>query len=176
MKQLTLLLLSLLSAYCMNAQKDDEADHFLLKGSVYEIDYMNEAEKKISDTRVIIFQDNEIYAAFNTKKSGGAYEFYLPINHNYMVYYGGDEYINKIVNINSQQFPSEKKPRTVKMNMALFKPIEGYSFEMMKAPFVMVSYNPETDSIEPDLKYTEERTALITKHFKKIRKELKKKQ
>jgi hypothetical protein len=162
-------------AWSQTAKKNPDADHFLLKGNVYEIDHIAETEGKAKDTQVVIFQDDEIYVAFNTSTNGGTYEFYLPINYNYNVFYGGETYVNKIVNIDSRQFPSEKKPRIVKLNVGLFKPVEGYSFEMMKAPFVMVKYNPETDVVEPDYEYTEAKTDQIVKYFKKIKKDLGKK-
>ncbi len=163
------------SALAQSTKKSSDADYFLLKGNVYEIDHIEETEGKAKDTQVVIFQDDEIYVAFNTSRSGGAYEFYLPINYNYNIFYGGDSYVNKVINVDSRQFPSEKKPRTIKMNVGVFKGVEGYSFEMMKEPFVMVKYNPETDVIEPDLKHTEEKTAQIEKYFKKIKKDLDKK-
>ncbi|HEY8404067.1 MAG TPA: hypothetical protein VIK71_05605 [Flavobacteriales bacterium] len=162
-------------AWSQTAKKYPDADHFILKGNVYEIDHINETEGKAKDTQVVVFQDDEIYVAFNTSANGGTYEFYLPINYNYNIYYGGDAYVNKIVNIDARQFPSEKKPRIVKLNVGLFKPIEGYSFEMMKSPFVKVKYNPETDVIEPDFEYTEAKTDQVVKYFKKIKKDLGKK-
>ncbi len=152
-----------------------DSDYFLLKGSVYEVNYLDETEGKAKDTQVIVMQDDEIYVAFNTAKGSGTYEFYLPINYNYNIYYGGEDYINKIVNIDSRQFPSEKKPRVVKMNVGVFKPIPGYSFEMMKSPYIMVKYNPETDTIEPDLEAIETKNEQVEKYFKKIRKDLGKK-
>jgi hypothetical protein len=162
-------------ALSQGSKKYPDADHFLLKGNVYEIDHIAETEGRAKDTQVVIFQDDEIYVAFNTSASGGNYEFYLPINYNYNIFYGGDAYVNKIVNIDSRQFPSEKKPRIVKLNVGLFKPVEGYSFEMMKTPFVMVKYNPETDVVEPDFEYTEAKTDQVMKYFKKIKKDLGKK-
>lgn len=178
MKQLVIILGVCIIANIASAQapkKNSDADYFLLKGNVYEVNHIEETEGKAKDTQVIVFQDDEIYVAFNTSKNGGTYEFYLPINHNYSVLYGGEDYVNKIVNIDSRQFPSEKKPRTIKMNVGVFKGVEGYSFDMMKEPFVVVKYNAETDIIEPDYEYTDAKTVQIEKYFKKIRKDLSKK-
>ncbi len=179
MKQLIITTGVLMTALTMSSQtpkKYDDADHFLLKGSVYEIDHLEDTEGKAKDVPVVIFQDDEIYVAFNTAANNGNYEFYLPINYNYSILYGGDYYVNKIVSVDSRQFPSEKKPRTVKLSVGLFRPIEGYGFEMMKEPFVKVNYNVETDTIEPDMEYTEGRTDQVMKYFRKIKKETGKRQ
>lgn len=179
MKRTLLILLcyaTALSASAQSSKKYDDSDHFILKGSIYEVDHLEETEGKAKEVQVVIFQGDEIYAAFMTNKNMSNYEFYLPINHEYNVFYGGETYVNKIVNIDARQFPSEKKPRTVKLSVGLFKPIQGYGFEMMKDPFVKVKYNPEADTIDPDFEYTGEKSAQIEKYFKKIKKELGKKQ
>jgi len=178
MKSIFTIVLSYLLVNFGHAQSDkkyNDADHFLLKGSVYEIDHLEDTEGKAKSVPVVIFQDDEIYVAFNTGQSNGVYEFYLPINHEYNIWYGGDTYVNKIVNVDSKQFPSEKRPRTVKLNVGLFKPIDGYAFEMMKDPFVKVKYNVEMDTIEPDMEYTEGKTDQVMKYFRKIKKEMGKK-
>jgi len=178
MKPHCLLIVSLILSMPAIAQSDkkyNDADHFLLKGSVYEIDHLEDTEGKAKSVPVVIFQDDEIYVAFNTGQTNGVYEFYLPINHEYNICYGGDTYVNKIVNVDSKQFPSEKKPRTVKLNVGLFRPIDGYAFEMMKDPFVKVKYNVEMDTIEPDMEYTEGKTDQVMKYFRKIKKDMGKK-
>jgi len=163
----------------MDAQKGKKKgesgnEYFLVEGVVYEIDPLEETEGKASEVQLVVYQEKEIYVAFYTAKTG-AYNFYLPVGHDYLIWYGGSSYVNKKVEIEGTKFPTSEKPQKVQMDIALFRPIEGYEFPMLDEPFVKVVYHTDDELIGPDMKYTDERVDLLGKQVKKIQKEVEKK-
>lgn len=168
---LTLLFICSLNLFAQKEKKDDlNGDYFLMKGRVYQVDMLEETEDKASNVQVVVYQEKELYVAFFTNESG-AYSFYLPIGHNYEIWFGGAAYVNKKVSIDASQFPKEKKPRTTPLDIGLFRPIDGYDFPMLNEPIVHINYDPELDQIGPDLDAVEGKTAELEKYFKKIKKE-----
>ncbi len=157
-------------------EKRDEitGDYFLIKGRVYQVDMLEGTEDKASNVQVVVYQEKELYVAFFTSETG-AYSFYLPIGHQYEIWYGGSAFVNKKVHIDATQFPKEKKPRTTPLDMGLFRPIEGYDFPMLNEPMVHISYDPELDQIGANLEAIASKTAELEKYFKKIKKEASKK-
>jgi hypothetical protein len=144
-------------------------DHYLIKGTIFLINPIEGTEGKASNVQVVVYQGTELFVAFFTGETGD-YEFYLPIGHNYEVWYGGSAFVNKKVAIDATQLPKERKPRTILLNMGLFRPIENVEFPTLNSPFVIVSYDPEFDQIAPDMDYTAKKNMELEKVFKKLRK------
>lgn len=167
----TLALLIGFALAIMAQKKDSNGDHYLIKGSVYHIDMLNEGEIKASNVQVVVYQEKELFVAFFTDEMGN-YQFYLPSGHVYEVWFGGSAFVNKKVWIDATQFPVEKKPRTLPLDIGLFRPVDGFDFPMMTEPFVKIGYNPELDQIAPDLEYTEKREMELTKYVNKVKKEV----
>jgi hypothetical protein len=173
----TLTFLALISSSVFaqkNKKEEITGDYFQIKGSVYEIDMLNEDESKASNVQVIVYQEKEIYVAFFTDEKG-IYNFYLPVGFTYEIWFGGSAFVNKKVEVQGAQIPKEKKPRTVPLDMGLFRPIEGFDFPVLNDPFVLMKYDNEADAVGPDMEYTEQRSAELSKYFKKVEKEMKKK-
>jgi hypothetical protein len=170
----TLILFSLFVP-ALSAQKKQKnkgevsGDHYLIKGTIFQINPLEGTEEKASNVQVVVYQGNELFVAFFTGETGD-YEFYLPIGASYEVWYGGSAYVNKKVAIDATQFPKERKPRTVPLDMGLFRPIENVEFPTLNSPFVMIGYDPEFDQIAPDMDYTAKKNMELEKVFKKIKK------
>jgi hypothetical protein len=154
-----------------NKKSKDEVsgDHYLIKGTIYQINPIEGTEEKASNVQVVVYQGTELFVAFFTGETGD-YEFYLPIGYIYEVWYGGSAYVNKKVAIDATQFPKERKPRTVPLDMGLFRPIEKVEFPMLNAPFVKIAYDAELDQIAPDMEYTAKKNVELEKAFKKAKK------
>lgn len=164
-----------LNLFSQKGKKDDiTGDYFLMKGRVYELNMLEPAESRASNVQVVVYQEKELYVAFFTNESG-EYSFYLPIGHNYEVWFGGAAFVNKKVVIEGIPFPKEKKPRTIPLDMGLFRPVDGYDFPMLNEPLAHIKYDPETDQIGPDLDAIAAKSLEIEKYFKKIKKEAGKK-
>ena len=150
--------------------KDEvSGDHYLIKGTIIRINPIEETEEKASNVQVVVYQGPELFVAFFTGETGD-YEFYLPIGHNYEVWYGGSAYVNKKVSIDATQFPKERKPRTIPLDIGLFRPIENVEFPTLNIPFVKIAYDLEYDQITPDMEYTTKKNMELEKIFKKLRK------
>ncbi len=170
-----LILLLAIPALSQKSKKEDiNGDFYMLKGIVYEIDMLTEVEKKASNAQVVVYQDHELYVAFFTTESG-EYDFFLPLGHSYEVWFGGAAFVNKKVAVDATQFPKERKPRTVILDIGLFRPIEGVEFPILNTPFVKISYDAEMDEISPDFEFTARKSEELQKYFVKIKKDLDKK-
>lgn len=156
-------------------QKDEiNGDYFLIEGKVYSLNLLDGVEDPATQTQVVIYQGKELYVAFYTDNAG-LYSFYLPIGFTYEIWYGGSAFVNKKVWIDATQFPREKKPRKIPLDMGLFRPVEGIEFPVLNDAFVRIGYDPETDQIGPDMAYTEKKKVELDKAIKKAKKVLAKK-
>jgi hypothetical protein len=163
-----LLLLSFTLTSAFGKAVDDR--HLLLHGRVFEVNpWSEEIEGGAKAVQVVIYQDSEIYVAFYTDKSG-VYEFNLPIGFVYEIRYGGQTFVNKIVKIDTRELPARKSGNDLKMDMGLFKPIEGADFSLLNEPFVVVDYDKEVSRLVPDLAYTDDKAYELDKIFRKIKK------
>ncbi|MFN0032898.1 MAG: hypothetical protein ACKVOR_12125 [Flavobacteriales bacterium] len=173
-KLTTLLFIMVICATTSVAQptrKDLDGKYFHLKGTVYEVDMFAAASKAAADVEVLVYQDSEIFVAFNTA-SRGLYEFYLPVGHEYELVFGGKEFVNKKVYVDTRLVPEEKKPQVFDLDMGLFRPLDGQEFPVLQEAFVQVGYDEELAKLAANLEYTEEKAAMLDKQFKKIKKQL----
>jgi hypothetical protein len=144
--------------------------HLFLHGRVYEVNpWSEEIEGGAKAVQVVVYQNSEMYVAFYTDKSG-VYEFNLPIGFVYEIRYGGQSLVNKIVKVDTRELPSRKGGNDLRMDMGLFKPIEGADFSLLNEPFVVVDYDKEESRLVPDLAYTDDKAYELDKIFRKIRK------
>lgn len=168
------LFLTCLLGAAQTTRKDITGDYFHLTGKVYEVDMFEGTEKSAIATQIVVYQEKELYVAFYTEKNG-LYEFYLPAGYQYEIWYGGSSFVNKIVTVDSRMLPKSKKPSKLDLDIGLFRPVEGYEFELLKEPFVQVIYDEELASLVPDFDYSEEKSVQLEKIFKKLKKEMAKK-
>jgi hypothetical protein len=150
-------------------KKEQLANHFLLAGQLLLVDPFEATEEKAGNTQVIVHQDGEIFVVFNSLETG-KYEFYLPLGHVYSISYGGQQFVNKKVIVDSSKSPKEKKPRRMNLDIGLFLPIEGASFPTLEQPFVKIAYDQEYDDFVPDFDYTENMLKQLDKDLKLAKK------
>ncbi|MEY3397571.1 MAG: hypothetical protein RL220_165 [Bacteroidota bacterium] len=165
---LTTLFLALTSTLVLAKAVDEK--HVFLHGKVFEVNpYSEEIEATAKSVQVVVYQDEEIYVAFYSDKAGN-YEFNLPIGHLYKVRFGGTEYVNKILQIDTRDVPARKNGNDLDIDMGLFKPVDGGDFSMLNEPYVIVFWDKEYNRLVPDLAYTDDKAYELDKVFRRIRK------
>ena len=79
-KYLRLLALTALCTPLLMSFKTVDDEHFLIKGNLVEMDLESFDEAGNIVSKIVVYQDDEIYAAFDTNEKGD-YEFNLPNEH-----------------------------------------------------------------------------------------------
>lgn len=159
-----------LIAWISTAQKKEQlGNYFLLQGQLLHVDPYTQEERPANSTEVVVYQGEEIYVVFDSRETG-KYEFYLPIGHTYTISYGGSQYVNKKVTVDAMSSPREKKPRSMRLDIGLFSPVEGYTFASLEKPFVKIAYNKEYDDFVPDFEHTDQMMRLLDKELKAAKK------
>jgi len=156
-------------ALSQSANKAVSGDHFLLRGKVYEVDMFQGTDKAAVSSQIVVYQEKELYVAFFTLNNG-IYEFYLPVGHTYEIWYGGSAFVNKKVAIDSRMMSVSKKPAALDLDIGVFRPVDGQDFELLKEPYIQVTYDEEFGSLVPDMDYTDVRANELKKIFKKLKK------
>jgi len=145
-------------------------DTFVLEGKVIEVDMFEDLSRDAPEVHVIVYQEKEIFVAFFTQKDG-TYEFHLPYGHQYEIWYGGSSFLNKKVAVDTKKLVPGKQEMPLKMDIALFRPVDGYEFELLNEPYVNVNYDETTKTLVPDIEFTEIKADELSKLFRKIKKE-----
>ncbi len=143
--------------------------NFLIHGVVVEVDLQDPDEKVSKDTQIIVYQDGEIYVAFNTDDKG-KYEFNLPIAHTYKVVYGGTKFVNKSIYIDAENLPRKKYGHNVELDMGLFHDYEGVDFSFLDEPMAQIAYNDEYNKLLFDEKYSMQKWKEMRKCMKQVQK------
>jgi len=173
----TLLFILTACLFCMGmsaqARKTDRAgnrgNYFFLNGVVSDLDIASGKEQTAPFAQVVIYQNNELYVSFFAGEEG-AYSFYLPLGYEYDVRFGGTTYVNKKLAINATQIDEEATPRNVKLNISLFRPVEGADFSILEEPFERLVYDPEMDAVRADEEYGRKRKTELDRSLKKAKK------
>ncbi len=147
--------------------KPVDSNHFLLHGKILEIDLAAMQEIAVSNSQVIVMQDGEIYVAFNADDKG-KYEFNLPVDHQYTIIYGSQNYVNKKVEINAYDLGKSRYGHDVKLDLGLFKSVEGVDFSFLEMPIAKIQFAPEYGKLAPDEEYSMRMAKQMRKCFKKI--------
>lgn len=168
MKTLILLAMSLF-AFPALAKKEIQADRFVIQGQIFEIDIQNGAEKQASNVQIVIYQNREIYASFICGESG-AYEFILPIGHEYEVWFGGEAFVNKKVYVDTREMPKKSSGYECNLDMGLFRPVLNVEFPCLVDHYVKVRFDREYKQLIPDYEYSEFKAKEVEKAMKKAKK------
>ena len=147
--------------------KPVDNEHFLIYGEIVEVDLIASKEVGGANIQVVIYQNEEIYVAFNADETG-KYKFNLPINHNYRVVYGGNEYVNKEISINAHELPKKKYGYNVKLDLGMFKNFEGVDYSFLTQPVALISYDDELGELSSDEKYSKKQSKAMFKCMKQI--------
>ncbi|MBL7943224.1 MAG: hypothetical protein JNM00_10685, partial [Flavobacteriales bacterium] len=65
--------------------------------------------------------------------------------------------------------PTRKVGNELDMDVGLFKYVDGCDFSLLQEPFIKVGFDKTNDRLLPDLSYTEDRSRLLDKAFRKAR-------
>jgi hypothetical protein len=149
--------------------KPVDSNHFLLHGKIMEINPTAMQESAVDNSQVIVMQDNELYVVFNSDEKG-KYEFNLPVNHNYTIIYGSQSFVVKKVEINAHDLSKSRYGHNVKLDLGLFKSVEGVDFSFLEEPIAKFQFEPEFGKIAPDEDYSFQMSKRMRKCFKKIAK------
>jgi len=168
------LIISLL-ACTSNAQarKADSAgnrgNYLYLNGLISDMDIASGSEKPLPYSQVVIFQNNELYVSFYGGKDG-SYSFFLPLGFEYEIRYGNSTFVNKKLALDATQIDEDDKPRNIRMDVALFKPVEGADFSILNEPYARLIYDPELDAVRSDEEYSRKRKPEIDRSIKRAKK------
>lgn len=168
------IMLALLTIFPAESNEGDPVDnmHFLVHGKTIEILMNQDGDKVVGDVMMIMYQEEEIYAAIRSDEYGH-YEFNLPVGHVYKLVYGGDEYVNKIIEIDASNLKVKTKGHKLKVDMGLFKPAPEVDYTVMKESVANFSYSDEYRKLIPDLDYSKDRSKEVFKVLRKTEKALK---
>lgn len=157
-----------------NLRPIDE-EHFLIHGDVVEQVYGSENRANAPNTRVIVYKNDEIYVAFKSDDRG-EYIFNLPLGHKYELTYGGENFVNKRIEIDATDAKVRKKGYSLEMNMSLFRPVDEIDYtEMDNNPVVAFSYDQEIRDMVPDLDVVDAMWRKVEKLYRKSEKQALKK-
>ena len=138
------LIISLL-ACTSNAQarKADSAgnrgNYLYLNGLISDMDIASGSEKPLPYSQIVIFQNNELYVSFYGGKDG-SYSFFLPLGFEYEIRYGNSTFVNKKLALDATQIDEDDKPRNIRMDVVLFKPVEGADFSILNEPYARLIF------------------------------------
>jgi hypothetical protein len=141
--------------------------HFLIYGEIVEVDLIASKEVDGTGTQVVVYQDDEIYVAFNADETG-KYKFNLPINHNYRVVYGGKDFVNKEILINAHELPKKKYGHNVKLDLGMFKNFDGVDYSFLAEPVALIAYDDIMGKLSFDEKYSKKQSKAMFKCMKQI--------
>lgn len=124
----------------MMGKKPIDNEHFLIYGSVLEVDPIENAQMEAIGTRVTVYEDGDIFVAFKTNEEG-EFQFNLPVGGQYTLAFGGDDYVNKIVTIDAKTLGVEKRGESVEIDMGLFRNHAGADYTYLAAPVAKFRYH-----------------------------------
>lgn len=151
------------------AKKEVKADRFIIQGQIFEIDIVNETDKSAQNVQIVVYQDKEVYASFYSKDNG-AYEFILPIGHEYELWFGGKEFVNKKVYVDTRSMPTKSSGYECNLDMGLFKPIQNVEFPCLVDHYVKVRFDTEYKQLIPDYEYSQFKAKEVEKAVRKAKK------
>lgn len=144
-------------------------NHFLISGVIYHNDILQSSESPAAHVQIVIYQNKELFVAF-FGGADGMYSFYLPVGFEYEVWFGGSSFVNKKLFVDATQLPEEKKPRSLSLDVSLFRAVETVDFSILNEPYVRMSYSPELDQVNIDEEYTRKRKVELDKAIRKAKK------
>lgn len=145
------------------------SNYFYLNGVITDYDISSGNERPAPYAQVVVYQNNELYVSFFGGEDG-SYSFFLPLGFEYDVRFGGSAFINKKIAIDATQIDEESKPRNVKLNVSLFRPVDGADFSILEEPFARIIYDPEIDAVRTDEEYGRKRKIELERSIKKAKK------
>lgn len=152
------------------SKNDISGDKFIIQGKIYELNIFDQTDKEANKVQIVIYQNQEIYASIYCKENG-SYEFILPVGFEYELWFGGKEFVNKKVYVDSRSVPSRKASGyECNLDMGLFRPIDNVEFPTLVDHYVKVRWDNEYRQLLPDIEYSEWKYKEVEKNIKRARK------
>ncbi len=127
-----------------------DEQHVLLHGRLVEIQYGSEMHGIAPGVLAAVYRDGELFSAFRTDRKGD-FVFNLPVGWEYVVSFGGDDFVNRSVKIDLKHLaPGECSKPVVFQEMSLFKPVVGIDYRDLEEGQIVWRFSPETAQIEQD--------------------------
>jgi hypothetical protein len=167
--ELLTLAIAAMTTFSPTSPRPVDNKHFIIHGEIVELDPINQKEQDAPATQVIIYQEDEIYVAFDSNVEG-KFEFNLPIDHIYTVTFGGDKFVNKIIEIDARNLNKKKYGHHVELDMGLFQEYDGVDYEFLNEPVATFRFDETVGSLAPDMAYTSKKSKQVFKCIKKIMK------
>lgn len=147
--------------------------HFLIHGNVIELSPEDMIENQISGTQIIVYQNDEIYVAFDTDEKGD-YEFNLPNGYDYSIHYGTRAFVPKKIDINASEVYEKRDGHSLKLNVAVFKEVENVDYAVMDEPMSKFNFEMGKRSFDIDYEYAEYKLGQMRDLYKTMKKMKKK--
>lgn len=145
-------------------------EYVLVHGNVKEFQLDSEDLSDASKVRCVVYKNGEIYVAFKTDEDGD-YLFNLPVGEQYELVFGGDDYVNKRINLDVSSLEAEKKGIAFKCDMRVFKsPGEVKQLAIFDEPVCLFSYSDRSKKVLPDLDYLDDHSFKVERAMRKIAK------
>lgn len=147
---------------------DDQ--HLVIYGNIVEMLYGSDNEANAPTTRVIVYRDGEIFSAFKSNDKG-EYVFNLPVGFEYVLSFGGDDFVNKRVIVNTDKIiESKRTKREVPMDISLFRPIDEIDYSAMEDPIVRWYFDKGAKQMVPDIDMVEYMFKKVDRLYRKSEK------
>lgn len=170
MNTLALLFFSFLFGGGNDAPAPIDDQHLVLYGTTVEMLYGSENEANAPATRVLVFKEGELYTAFKSNEKG-EYVFNLPIGDVYELHFGGENFVNKRVTIDTRALAEAKRgKREVSMDISLFRPVETVDYSAMNEPVVLWYFDRGAKEMVPDLEVIDTMFRTVDKLYRKSEK------
>lgn len=166
-KSLIISILTLAGVFFASGVSAQETSDLYVYGNVK--DYFS--RKKLSGVRVTVTQDGQNYESQSTS-SNGKFEFFLPLDHVYVISYSKPGFVTKKIEFNSKNIPEEDRLGGFSMNpdMSLFEEMDEVDFSILDKPIGKAKYTPERGTLEFDFSYTAQIQAEIERMMKEVEK------
>ena len=155
------------------AMKPVDNRHFLIHGNIIELSPQDMRERDAANVQIIVYQDDEIYVAFDTDEKGD-YKFNLPNGHMYEVQYGTRDFVPKKIHIDATGVETKKDGFSIKMNVALFKAVEHVDYAIMEDPVSTFNFIDTKKGFELDYNFAMRRMEDVEDLYKVMAKQAKK--
>jgi hypothetical protein len=126
-------------------------------------------KKKLEGCLVQIMKDGVIYDSYDAGASG-KYDFNLPIGFAYDMKFSKQDYLPKIVRVDTRNIPEEDVDGGFDMAVdgTLFQMIEGFNTDILMDPMAIAKYDKNGDGFTFDFDYTAKQQKEIDAEFKRL--------
>lgn len=129
----------------------------------------SDTEKKLDGVQVIVFKNGAQEKVYDAGSSG-KFDFTLPLGYSYDLKFSRADYVTKIIRVDTRNIPAEDRAGGFLMEFesSLFKYVEGFNTDILKAPMGKAAFNSQTNYVTFDFDYTAEMNKKIEAEFRRL--------